>query len=60
MSDILIPAEPKLKVMVREVDGSVREVSEHNEHLTAFKAVNRLNFAHGLRTGVYYFIEGEK
>lgn len=59
MSDILIPVEPSVKVMIREVDGSIREVSQHSEHLTAFKAVNRLNFAHGIRKGTYYFIEGE-
>lgn len=59
MSDILIPVEPKVRVMVREVDGGIREVSEHNDHLTAFKASNRLNFVRGHRTGDYYFVEGE-
>lgn len=59
MSDILIPVEPKVKVFVKEVDGSIREVSEHNDRLTAFKAVNRLNFVRGHRTGDYYFVEGE-
>lgn len=59
MSDILIPVEPKVKVFVKEVDGGIREVSEHNDRLTAFKAVNRLNFVRGHRTGDYYFVEGE-
>ena len=59
MSDILIPVEPMVKVFVKEVDGSTREVSQHNDRLTAFKAVNRLNFAHGHRTGAFYFVEGD-
>lgn len=62
MSDVLIAveAEQSVKVLVRELDGSVREVSEHSDHLTAFKAVNRLNFVRGHRLGVVYFVEGEQ
>ena len=59
MTDILIPVESKLKVFVKEVDGAIREVSQHNDRLTATKAINRLNFVRGHRTGDYYFIEGE-
>jgi len=60
LSDILIPVEPSVKVLVREVDGSTREVSSHSDQLTATKAVNRLNFVHGHRTGNYYFVEGQQ
>lgn len=59
MTDVLIPVESKLKVFVKEVDGTIREVSQHNDRLTATKAINRLNFVRGHRTGDYYFIEGE-
>lgn len=59
MSDILIPVESKVRVMVREFDGGIRPVSEHEDRLTATKAINRLNFVRGHRTGDYYFVEGE-
>lgn len=62
MSDLLIPVaeETDVKVFVREIDGSTREVSSHSDRLTAFKAVNRLNFVRGHRMGVVYFVEGEQ
>jgi hypothetical protein len=58
LSDILIPVNPEFHVKVRKAGTDiVEDVSSHNDGLTAFKAINRLNFVHGHRTGDFYYIE---
>lgn len=47
----------RYKVMVKKASGEVFQFTEYEEGLQAFKCVNRLNFAHGHRTGDLYYVE---